>query len=1703
MLRNIPVKLIVLLLGLASIGLITLPSRPVAAANPTTINFQGKIVNFSGGTNVTDGTYSIVFRIYNTASPTPTTACGSDATCLFEETQGSVTVTSGVFQVELGSTCSGGLVASNTCTKSVAGGINFNTNPALYLTMQFNGDTSGSHGGFMWPVIHMTTVPYAYNADNLGGIGASGFIQNGTGVQTSSNFHISAIGQADGQFQAPTFDVITSNTAMGIGTTNASTITIGNTANSTEVFKTKSSVSAFQVQNAGSASIFNIDSTNSRIGVDITYASMGLPSSVTAGAATSGGSLTAGTYYYYVTAIDSVGGETSAVESTQGTTASTNLTLPLSWTGVTDASGYRIYREARNSSPGSTGSYLTTVLGTSFGDNGSITLGSATQPGTNTAYVPTNTSNNLGQLSIGGNGTPTGQLYVSGTVPASPTNTIATGTSPNGLAVLGHYAYVVNGGSSNMQIFDINNPASPVLISTTSTGNLPSGIVVQGHYAYIITGTSHTMEIYDVSNPFNPGTAVSSIALGASGTTLAVQGRYAYVASSSDDFLQVYDIVNPASPVRLSHIYTATSVNSVFVSGRYVYVTSGGGAMLIYDASNPANIVQVGSVGSGSNNVYVSGRYAYVAEAGANSLEIFDISNPASPVSTSSISTGGSSSPHYVYVQGRYAYVADQGTANIRIIDISNPAAPVSVGTITTGTNPHIAIAQGRYLYAINSGSNTLQTFDTGGAYIQQLEAGGVEAGTLQVDTNGQVAGDFNIQGGLSVGQSLQASGNIGVLGGVNVQGSTILGGGNNSLGAPGAPTVTCQTSVSGCTTSTSWAYVITALNASGAETSASVAGTISASDGSSLTSNTYNHLSWSTVTGASGGYRIYRTTAGGTPNTTGLIGSVPGGTTTFDDTGFTGNTSTPPTIDTTGQLTVRGSVTFANSTNSTTAFQVQNATGNELLTVDTSANDIVLGKKGASGINGALVFNTTNASNTTVTIAAASTGTSYSLTLPTTGPSTSQCLQTDSSVASQLKFGSCSGGGATLQTAYDSSTGSTTPEIILNNGGDTAGLDIQNNNGSPVTGSLFAVRDKAASNLGSILFSVADTGATSINTNAAALTGLTVASPVTAAIGNQTNTGISVTSGAVTETGIGNIGNYIGADITNPALSLTVAGGLNAYGLRVTTGNLSQSAGALVQNGVYVDSGATTFTGGGTLNGVNVNVGAIAVGTYRGLNISTNGTGRTFTAGAAVTGANIDLNNNVTANGVTLTGLSVQTAADTAIAASTKTGLSISSGAITETTANTGTYVGADITVGALTSNASATALNAYGLRVTTGNLTQTAGTLTQNGILVDSGATTYTTGGTLNGININVPSVAAGFYTGLKINASTSKTFATNQITTGLNIDLNTNVTANTQFVTGLSIATPADTSLGTATKKGLQITSGNLTNNSATTGIYVGSDITLGALTTNTNGSAVLNAYGLRITTGNLTQTTGTLTENGIYVDSGATTFTTGGTLNGVNVNVGAVAVGTYKGLNISTNGTARIFTAGASITGINLDLNNNVTATGVTMTGLSVQTAGDSNLANGTKTGISVSSGIITDNGSFTGTYAGIDVTVPQTVMLGGATLNAYGLRVTTGAVGSLVNENGILVNIGGTVSSASYSGLKIAATSAQSIAASNITGETIDLNTNITANGITLQGLTVATPGDTAISVATKKEYLSHLGTLPKTLPTQGLMLELI
>lgn len=160
------------------------------------ISFQGKLVN-PNGTNVTDGSYSIVFSIYSVSS-------GGSA--IWTETQ-SPTLSNGIFQVELGS------------VTPLPGSVDFDTDN-IYLGIKVGADAE------MTPRIRFTAVPQAFNSEKLGGIDSTGFIQNTTLQQPSSNFNISGAGVVGTSLTTPTLQsaaatalTITGNAASTWSTT--------------------------------------------------------------------------------------------------------------------------------------------------------------------------------------------------------------------------------------------------------------------------------------------------------------------------------------------------------------------------------------------------------------------------------------------------------------------------------------------------------------------------------------------------------------------------------------------------------------------------------------------------------------------------------------------------------------------------------------------------------------------------------------------------------------------------------------------------------------------------------------------------------------------------------------------------------------------------------------------------------------------------------------------------------------------------------------------------------------------------------------------------------------------------------------------------------------------------------------------------------------------------------------------------------------------------------------------------------------------------------------------------------------------------------------------------------------------------------------------------------------------------------------------
>ena len=213
------------LLLVATIFLVASPHKASAAIN-SQINFQGKLTN-PDGTNVADANYSIVFSIY---------AVASGGSSVWTETQSTVAVGDGIFQVALGS------------VTPLPGSVDFNSS-ALFLGVKVGADAE------MTPRVNFTASPYSFNSSMLGGLTSSNFVQMAQGVQTDSSTTNPSVGINKTGATAKIMDLQRSGASV-LSVNNDGSVLFKNQANS---------AAGLQVQTSGSIVLLTVDTSANEV----------------------------------------------------------------------------------------------------------------------------------------------------------------------------------------------------------------------------------------------------------------------------------------------------------------------------------------------------------------------------------------------------------------------------------------------------------------------------------------------------------------------------------------------------------------------------------------------------------------------------------------------------------------------------------------------------------------------------------------------------------------------------------------------------------------------------------------------------------------------------------------------------------------------------------------------------------------------------------------------------------------------------------------------------------------------------------------------------------------------------------------------------------------------------------------------------------------------------------------------------------------------------------------------------------------------------------------------------------------------------------------------------------------------------------------------------------------------------------------------
>lgn len=274
------------------------------------------------------------------------------------------------------------------------------------------------------------------------------------------------------------------------------------------------------------------------------------------------------------------------------------------------------------------------------------------------------------------------------------------------VTVEGTTAYVADY-SAGLQILDVSDPASPVLLATDTYSYWARDVVVAGGIAYV--AAENGLKIVDVSDPSAP-VLLGSHATADDARGICVVDGLVYVAEEEAG-LEIFDVSDPTAPILLGVYDSPWNAVDVEVLDGIAYVVSLLYGLEIVDVSDPGSPQLLGQYTIGHTertpDVAVLGTTAILAHD-RHGVLLLDVSDPTAPVVLSEIDPW-SSSVVGVAVQGPHLYVSMHSLFGI--LDVSDPAHPAPLGVLGIPPSGQRMCVSGSTAYIATAGAG-MSTFE-------------------------------------------------------------------------------------------------------------------------------------------------------------------------------------------------------------------------------------------------------------------------------------------------------------------------------------------------------------------------------------------------------------------------------------------------------------------------------------------------------------------------------------------------------------------------------------------------------------------------------------------------------------------------------------------------------------------------------------------------------------------------------------------------------------------------------------------------------------------------------------------------------------------------------------------------------------------------------------------------------------------------------
>ncbi len=267
---------------------------------------------------------------------------------------------------------------------------------------------------------------------------------------------------------------------------------------------------------------------------------------------------------------------------------------------------------------------------------------------------------------------------------------------------------------AGVALYNVSNPAKPILLGRHMTPDIAMGVSFDGRYAYV-AAVAKGLRIVDFANPQDPK-EIGFYDTPGYAADVAVNGKYAYVADVQAG-LRIIHIEDPTRPCEIgSYVRTNDFAREVRVSDTLVYVAFELGGLVILNVANPTRPVELSVTPlMGTMQVAVQDSFAYVTTTNRPfAIKIVNVASPTEPRVVGSYPSPSDDGFCGVAVRGNRCYTFWTRTVESAVmgIDITDPTRPTLLGTYSGIPAPTDVVAVKNSLVLAGTRGDGLKTYD-------------------------------------------------------------------------------------------------------------------------------------------------------------------------------------------------------------------------------------------------------------------------------------------------------------------------------------------------------------------------------------------------------------------------------------------------------------------------------------------------------------------------------------------------------------------------------------------------------------------------------------------------------------------------------------------------------------------------------------------------------------------------------------------------------------------------------------------------------------------------------------------------------------------------------------------------------------------------------------------------------------------------------